>query len=83
MEGIEDETSHWSDAFDTKKGIVFTDLSLTIRIEHDLPALNSRLAQASTVMHQESKGWTLETVEDIRLRSSMKAPRLPLYKSKS
>ena len=41
MEGIEDETSHWSDAFDTDKGIVFTDLSLTIRIERDLPALNT------------------------------------------
>ena len=78
MEGIEDETSHWSDAFDTEKGIVFTDLSLTIRIERDLPALNSRPAQASTVMHQESKGWTPETVEVIH--ESTKAPTLKIQK---
>ena len=42
MEGMEDETSDWSDAFDTEKGVVFTDLPLTIDL--DLSALNSRPA---------------------------------------
>ena len=73
MEGIEDETSGWSDAFDTEKGVVFIDLPLIMTIEHDLSALNSRPAQVRAVMHRESKVWAPETVEDIRLRSSMKA----------
>ena len=42
-------------------------------IEQDLSALNSRLAQVRVVVHQENKIWAPETVEDIRLRSSMKA----------
>ena len=42
-------------------------------IEHDLSALNSRPGQVRAVMHQESKVWVAETVEDTRLRSSMKA----------
>ena len=73
MEGIEDETSGWSDAFDTEKGVVFIDLPLIMTIEHDLSALNSRPALVRAVMHRESKDWDPETVEDIRLRSSMKA----------
>ena len=73
MEGIEDETSGWSDAFDTEKGVVFIDLPLIMTIERDLSALNSRPAQVRAVMHRESKVWAPETVEDIRLRSSMKA----------
>ena len=51
MEGMEEETSGWSNAFDTEKGVVFIDLSLTITIEHDLSALNSRPAQVRAVMH--------------------------------
>ena len=73
MEGIEDETSGWSDAFDTEKGVVFIDLPLIMTIEHDLSAQNSRPAQVRAVTHRESKGWAPETVEAIRLRSSMKA----------
>ena len=73
MEGIEDETSGWSDAFDTEKGVVFIDLPLIMTIEHDLSALNSRPDQVRAVMHRESKVWTPETVEDISLRSSMEA----------
>ena len=41
MEGMEDETSGWSDAFDTEKGVVFIDLPLTMTVERDLSALNS------------------------------------------
>ena len=48
---MEEETSGWSNAFDTEKGVVFIDLSLTITIEHDLSALNSRPAQVRAVMH--------------------------------
>ena len=72
MEGIEDETSGWSNAFETEKGVVFIDLPLAMTTEHDLLALNSRPAQVRAVMHQERKVWAPETVEDIRLRSSMK-----------
>ena len=55
MEGMEDETSGWSDAFDTEKGVVFIDLPLTMTIECDLSALNCRPAQVRAVMHQESR----------------------------
>ena len=70
---MEDETSGWSDAFDTEKVVVFIDLPLTMTVERDLSALNSRLAQFRVVMHQERRVSAPETVEDIRLRSSMKA----------
>ena len=73
MEGIQDETSCWSDAFDTEKGVVFIDLSLAMKIDHDLSALNSKPAQVRAVMLRESRVWLPETVEDIRLRSSIKA----------
>ena len=63
----------WSDAFDTEKGVVFMDIPLTMTIEHDLSALNSRPAQFRAVMHRESRVWAPETMEDIRLRSSIKA----------
>ena len=49
------------------------DLSLILTIKQDLSALNSRPAQVTAVVHQESKFWTVETVEDIKFRSSMKA----------
>ena len=55
MEGIQDETSRWSDAFDTEKSVVFIDLPLTMTTERDLSALNSRQAQVKAVMHRESK----------------------------
>ena len=71
MEGMEDETSDWSGAFDIEKGVVFTDLPLTI--DCDLSALNSRPAQVRAITHRESRVWLPETLEDIRLRSSMKA----------
>ena len=67
MEGIHD------DAFDTEKGVVFIDLPLTMTIERDLSALNSRPAKLRAVMHRENRVWAPETVEDIRLRSSIKA----------
>ena len=70
---MEDETSGWSDAFDTEKGVVFIDLPLTMTIERDLSALNSRPAQFRTAMHRESRVWAPETMDDIRLRSSIKA----------
>ena len=71
--GIEYETSGWSAAFDTEKVVVFIDLSFTVTIEHDLSALKSRPAQVRAVMHRESKVWAPQSVEDIRLGSSMKA----------
>ena len=70
---MEDETSHWSDAFDTEKGVVFMDLPMIMTIEHDLSALNAKPAQARAVTHRESKVWAPGNVEDIRLRLSMKA----------
>ena len=73
MEGIGDGTSGWIDAFETEKGVVFIDLPLTMTIERDLSALNSRPAQVRAVMHRESKVWAPDTLVDIRLRSSMKA----------
>ena len=72
MEKIEDETSGWSDAVDTEKGFVFIVLPLIMTIECDLSALNSRPAQVRAVTHRESKISAPETVEDIRLRSSVK-----------
>ena len=72
MEGTEDETSGWSDAFDTEKGVVFIDLPLIMTIERHLSALNFRPAQVRTVMQRESKIWAPETV-DVRLSLSMKA----------
>ena len=73
MEGIGDGTSDWTDAFETEKGAMFIDLPLTMTIQCDLSALNSRPAQFRAVMHQESKVWAPETFADISLRSSMKA----------
>ena len=73
MVGMEDETSGWSNAFDTEKGLVFIDLPLTITLDRDLSALNSRPAQVRAVMHQKSRVWLPQTVEDKRLRPSMKA----------
>ena len=70
---MEDETSGWCDACDTEKGVVFIDLPLTMTIERDLSAQNYRPAQFRAVMHRESRVWVPETVDDIRLRSSMKA----------
>ena len=35
MEGMEDETSGCSDAFNTEKSVVFIDLPLTMTIGHD------------------------------------------------
>ena len=52
MEGMVNETSGWSDAFEIE--VVFIDLPLTMIIEHDLPALNSRPTRVREVMHQES-----------------------------
>ena len=52
---------------------MFIDLPLIMTIEQDLSALNSRPAQVRAVVHRESKVWAPETVEDIRLRSSIKA----------
>ena len=49
------------------------DLSLILTIKQDLSALNSRPAQVTAVVHHESKFWAVETLEDIKLRSSMKA----------
>ena len=45
MEGIGDETSTWTDAFETEKGVVFIDLLLTMTVELDLSVLNPRPAQ--------------------------------------
>ena len=53
VEGMEDETSGWSDAFETKKGVVFIDLPLIVTIERDLSALNSRPAQVGAVGHPQ------------------------------
>ena len=57
----------------TEKGVVFIDLPLIMITEQDLSALNSRPAQVRALVHRESKVWSPETVEDIRLRSSIKA----------
>ena len=54
MKRIGDETSQWTDVFETEKGVVFIDLPLTMTIERDLSALNSRPAQVKAVMHRES-----------------------------
>ena len=55
------------------KNVAFIDLPLTMTIEWDLSALNSRSAQVRAVMHQESKVWDQKTLVGIRLRSFMKA----------
>ena len=56
-----------------KKVLCSYHLPLIMIIERDLSALNSRPAQVRAVVYQESKVWAPETVEDIRLRSSIKA----------
>ena len=73
IEGIGDETSGWTYVFETEKGVVFIDLTLTMTIEHDLSALHSRPAQVKAAMHRESKVWAPETLVVIRFKSSMKA----------
>ena len=73
MEGIGDETSTWTDAFETEKGVVFIDLLLTMKVELDLSVLNPRPAQVWAVMHQESKVWAPESLADVRFWLSMKA----------
>ena len=55
IEVIGDETSGWTDVFETNKGAVFIDLPLTMTTERNLSALNSRPAQVKADMHQESK----------------------------
>ena len=55
MEGIEDQTSGWSDAFEAEKGLAFIDLPLTMTTEHDLWALNSRSAHFRVVIHWQKK----------------------------
>ena len=45
----------WPDVFETERGVVFIGLPLTMTIEHDLSALNTRPAQVKAVMHRERK----------------------------
>ena len=45
IEGTGDENFGWSDVFETEKGVVFTDLPLTMTIYQDFSALNSRPAK--------------------------------------
>ena len=49
--GIREETSDWTDTFETEKGVVFIDLPLTMAVEHDLSSLNSRPTQVRAGMH--------------------------------
>ena len=49
------------------------DLPLIMTIEQNLSALNSRPAQVRAVVQGENKVWAPKTVEDISLRSFMKA----------
>ena len=56
-----------------RKSVEFMDLPLTMITEPDLSALNSKPGQVRAVVHQESTVWASETMEDIRLTSSMKA----------
>ena len=72
MEEMEDEDFDLSVALETEKSVVFMELTLIITIEWDLSTLSSRPAQVRTVAQQETKVWAPETVEDIRLRSSLK-----------
>ena len=51
LEWMEDETSGCSDAFETIKSVAFTDLPLTITIEHDLSALKPTPVQVRAGMH--------------------------------
>ena len=67
MEGMEDETSGCSDAFETIKSVAFTDLPLTITIEHDLSALKPTPVQVRAGMHWKSKVWAPETMEVIKV----------------
>ena len=53
--GIGDETSGWTDVFETEKRVLFMDLPVTMTLERDLSALNSRPAQVKAVVHRESK----------------------------
>ena len=69
IEGIGDETSGWTDVFETEKGVVFMDLPLTMTIEHDLSALNSRPTQVKAAVHRESKVWAPETLVVINKES--------------
>ena len=54
MGKMEDEDSGQSVAFETEKGVDFMDLTLTMTIELDLPALNSSPAQVRAVVYWES-----------------------------
>ena len=49
------------------------DLPLIMTVERDLSALNSRPAQVKGVVHRKSKVLAPEIVDNIRLRSTMKA----------
>ena len=64
MERVKDEDFGWSVASETEKGVEFMDLPLIMTIEQDLSALKSRPVQVRAVVHQESKVWAPETVEN-------------------
>ena len=53
MERIEDETSDWSHALETEKGVVLIDLLLAMTTECDSSALNSKPAEVRADMYRE------------------------------
>ena len=67
IEGIGDETSGWTNVFETEKGVLFIDLPFTMTIEHDLSVLNSRPAQVKAIMLRESKVSAPETLVSLGL----------------
>ena len=73
MEGMKDVKSDGSFGDETKKGVVFIDLPFMITMLLDLSALKVRPAHFRPIVQCESKVFVPQTVEDIMVRSSMKA----------
>ena len=73
MEGMKDEKSEGSEDGDKANGVVFIDLPFTITVLLDLSALNSRPPHLRAVVQHCSRVWA-PCIEDIRLRSFIKAP---------
>ena len=73
MEGMKDVKSDGSFGDETEKGVVFIDIPFMMTMLLDLSALKVRPAHFRAIVQLEGKVFTPHTVEDIMLRSSIKA----------
>ena len=73
IDGIYDEKSVGSEGLEALKGVLLSDLPLITTKLRDFSARKSIPAHLRAVAHLSRRDWAPETVEDIKLISSMKA----------